>query len=150
MKQLRLFTLPKKKQSRLFVLPYDMIDDIKLDLRNLSSLEKYAIRKNAWDGYYLVSRFKGQEHVFRWYKQLQENKPFWRFLNQCSFDADELNSCIEPVWARKLFEKIKTVCFHTECFYKLFWIIVSGQVQLRRIINHYRRHQYAKRLFEKI
>ena len=64
MKQLRLFTFPKKKQTRLFTLPADYIDDIKLNLRNLSSLEKYAIRKNVWDNYYLISRFKGQSHVF--------------------------------------------------------------------------------------
>ena len=141
---------PKMKQTRLFNLPVTYIDDLSLNLRNLSDLEKYAITKKVWDGYYLISRFKGRENVFPWYKQLQENRPFWYFLNQCSFDADEIDNRIEPVWVGKLFEKIKTVCFQTDFFYKLFWIIVSNQLQLRRIINNYRRHQYAKRLFEKI
>ena len=159
MKQLRLFTPPKKNKARLLTLPIAYIDDNKLkkytnehnlDLTNLSSVEKYAVNKNVWDGYYLVSRFKGRMHVFSWYKLIMENKPFWYFLSQCSFDADNINSCLEPVWAKKLFEKIKNVCFRKRFFYNLFWIIVSNQPKLKQIINNFRRHQYAKRLFEKI
>ena len=45
MKQLRLFAFPKKKQTRLFTLLADYIDDIKLNLRNLSSLENMQSEK---------------------------------------------------------------------------------------------------------
>ena len=147
---MRLLIKPKMKQTGLFPLPVTYIDDLSLNLRNLSNLEKYAITTNVWDGYYLISRFKGREHVFRCYKQLQEDRPFCYFLNQCKFDTDEIDNRIEFVLAGKLFEKIKTVCFHTDFFYKLFWIIVSNQFQLRRIISNYRRHQNVIRLFEKI
>ena len=65
-------------------------------------------------------------------------------------DADNINSCLELVWGKKLFEKIKNICFRKRFFYNLFWIILSNQPKLKRIINNFRRHQYAKRLFEKI
>ena len=48
MKQLRLFAFPKKKQTRLFTLLADYIDDIKLNLRNLSSLENMQSEKMSW------------------------------------------------------------------------------------------------------
>ena len=77
-----------------------------------------------------------------------ENKPFWAFLNDCSNNvADNINNFQELVWAGKLFEKIKTVCFQTDFFYKLFWIIVSNHPRLKRIINNYRRHQFGEKLF---
>lgn len=94
--------------------------------------------------------YKGQEYVFSWYKQLRENKPFQDFLKQCGAETEKINSCVEPVWAKKLFNKIRTACYNTNFFYKRFWIIVSNQPKLRRIVNNYRRHQHAKRLFQKI
>ena len=81
---------------------------------------------------------------------MSENKPFQDFLKHCILQADEINSHFEPIWVKKLFEKIMTVCFNTQFFYDLFWVIFLNQPKLKRCVNNYRKHLYAKRLFNKI
>ena len=44
---------------------------------------------------------------------MSENKPFQDFLKHCILQADENNSRFEPIWVKKLFEKIMTFCFNT-------------------------------------
>lgn len=81
---------------------------------------------------------------------MSENKPFQDFLKHCILQADEINSCSLPIWVKKPFEKIMTVCFNTQFFYDLFWVIFLNQPKLKRCVNNYRKHLYAKRLFNKI
>ena len=72
---------------------------------------------------------------------------FW--LRQCSKEAEKINRFLEPVWAKKLFDRIRSVCYGTKFFYDLFWIVVGKEPKLKQIVNNYRRHQFAKRLFRK-
>ena len=41
------------------------------------------------------------------------NRSFQDFLKQCGVQADIVNSHVEPVWAKKFFEKIIAVCYNT-------------------------------------
>ena len=81
---------------------------------------------------------------------MSENKPFQDFLKYCILQADGINSHFEPIWVKKLFEKIMTVYFNTQFFYDLFWVIFLDQPKLKRLVNNNRRHLYAKRLFNRI
>ena len=73
------------------------IDYDSLDLTNLAMLKRFALRNNVWEGYYLISKYKDQEHVFLWYKDLFQNAPFQAFLKECSEQAEEINICIACV-----------------------------------------------------
>ena len=44
------------------------IDHDSLDLKNLKMLHRFALHNNVWNGTYLISKYKDQEHVFLWYK----------------------------------------------------------------------------------
>ena len=44
------------------------IDHDSLDLKNLTMLHRFALHNNVWNGIYLISKYKDQEHVFLWYK----------------------------------------------------------------------------------
>ena len=123
------------------------IDHDSLDLKNLTMLHRFALHNNVWNGTYLISKYKDQEHVFLWYKNLYQNAPFQAFFRECSEQAEKINICIEPMWAKKLFNRIRTVYYGTKFFYDLFWIMKSNEPKLKRIVNNYRRHQFAKRLF---
>ena len=81
---------------------------------------------------------------------MSENKPFQDFLKHCILQADEINSRSLPIWVKKNLEKIMTVCFNTQFFYDLFWVIFLDQPKLKRLVNNNRRHLYAKRLFNRI
>ena len=44
------------------------------------------------------------------------NRSFQDFLKQCGVQADIVNSHVEPVWAKKFFEKIIAICYNTNFF----------------------------------
>ena len=110
-------------------------------------LHRFALLNNVLDGTYLISKYKDQEHVFLWYKNLYQNAPFQAFFRECSEQTEKINIYVEPMWAKKLFDRIRAVCYSTKFFYDLFWIMKSNEPKLKRIVNNYRRHQFAKRLF---
>ena len=123
------------------------IDHESLELKDLTMLYRFALLNNVCDGTYLISKCKDQKHVFLWYKNLYQNAPFQSFFRECSEQAEKINIYIEPMWAKKLFDRIRAVCCTTKFFYDLFWIMKSDEPKLKRIVNNYRRHQFAKRLF---
>ena len=81
---------------------------------------------------------------------MSESKPFQDFLKHCILQAGKINSLFEPIWVKTLFEKIITVCFNTQVFYDLCWVIFLDQPKLKRLVNNDTRHLYAKRSFNKI
>ena len=81
---------------------------------------------------------------------MKENKSFQDFFRQYNEEVEVVNSHFEPVWIKKLFEKINIVCYNTKLFYDLFCVIYSEEYNLKRFVNNYRRHSYAKRLISKI
>ena len=81
---------------------------------------------------------------------MSENKLFQDFLKHCILQADEINSRSLPIWVKKNLEKIMTVCFNTQFFYDLFWVIFLDEPKFKRCVNNYRKNLYAKRLFNKI
>ena len=125
-------------------------DDDSLDLKNLTMLHRFALHNNFWDGCYLISKYKDQEHVFIWYKNLYQNASFLSFFRECSEQAEKINIYVEPVWAKKLFDRISTVCYGTKFFYDFLWTMESNEPKLKRIVHNNRRRQFAKRLFRKI
>lgn len=138
------------KQLKLFNRIQHYYDQYCLNLKDLTYLEQSALKINYHEGSYLIARYKGQEHVFLWYKKMKENKPFQDFFRQCSVEAEVVNSHFEPVWIKKLFEKINIVCYNTKFFYDLFCVIFLEEYNQKRFVNNYRRHSYAKRLISKI
>ena len=97
-------------------------------------LHRFALHNNVWNGIYLISKYKDQEHVFLWYKNLYQNAPFQTFFRECSEQAKKINICVEPMWAKKLFNRIRTVCYSTKFFQDLFWIMKSNEPNNESII----------------
>ena len=59
---------------------------------------------------------------------MKENKSSQDFFRQCSVEAEIVNSRFEPVWIKKLFEKINIVCYNTKFFYDLSWVIFFKRI----------------------